>query len=292
MQTPIVETIKKDGKSIDVVDHINKDAYNYVLDAKTGKPVIEVVETPVPQDPADHTYPTQPIPKGDELVPHVVPDPENYKGILAPDGKPYIVSTTIFPTYTDQQYVVLSPSILGGVEWPQASWDPKTGTEVACTNITTVAYKSPPAADQHPVVRGNVIQLSYIFPPSAQSTSRLVAFNPATNKIVWKHDDDTTGGIAAGKPGFCSSQVTTTASGLALIGRTVVTDQYPNGVGMIQAYSMTNGAFLWQVPVLVNGTAAPVIPRITTYSVGGKQYIVSFTHFGTLGPDLSAYTLP
>ena len=225
MQTPIVETIQKGGKSIDVVDHINKDAYNYVLDANTGKPVIQVVETPVPQDPADHTYPTQPIPVGDELVPHVVPDPQDFQGILAPDGKPYLVSTTPFPTYTDQQYVVLAPSILGGVEWPEAAWDPKTGTEVVCTNAQSVAYKSPPAADQHPVVRGNVTQLSAIFPPTAQATSRLVAFNPATNRIVWKHDDDATGGIAAGKSGLCSSQVTITASGLALIGRTIATDQ-------------------------------------------------------------------
>ena len=76
------------------------------------------------------------------------------------------------------------------------------------------------------------------------------------------------------------------------LGRTVATPDYPNGVGAIQAYSMDNGNFLWQVPVLVNGTAAPVIPRLTTYSVGGKQYIVSFTHFGTLGPDVSAFALP
>ncbi len=64
MQTPIVETVKQNGKSIDVVDHINKDAYNYVLNADTGKPVVGVVETPVPQDPLNHTYPTQPIPTG------------------------------------------------------------------------------------------------------------------------------------------------------------------------------------------------------------------------------------
>jgi hypothetical protein len=101
-----------------------------------------------------------------------------------------------------------------------------------------------------------------------------------------------TGGIAAGNSAPCSSQVTTTAGGLALIGRTIVTPQYPNGVGAIQGYSMSNGALDFTIPVLVNGTAAPIIPRITTYSVGGKQYIVSFSHFGTLGPDVSAYALP
>jgi len=79
MQTPLVETVTINGKQVDVVDHINKNAYNYVLDAGTGKPVIQVVETPVPQDPRDHTFATQPIPVGDELVPHVPFDVQNYQ---------------------------------------------------------------------------------------------------------------------------------------------------------------------------------------------------------------------
>src|SRR5579885_737780 len=181
MQTPLVETIKRGGKSVDVVDHINKDAYNYVLDAATGKPVVGVVETPVPQDPRDHTYPTQPIPVGDELVPHVPPDPQDYQGLLAPDGKPYVIPTTAFPTYTDQQYVVSTPTFLGGVEWPDPSFDPQTGTEVVCANVTSFGIEAPPAADQHPVISssGAIIQLRTSTPPNALTVSRLVAFNPA-----------------------------------------------------------------------------------------------------------------
>ncbi len=294
MQTPLVETIKRGGKSVDVVDHINKDAYNYVLDAATGKPVVGVVETPVPQDPRDHTYPTQPIPVGDELVPHVPPDPQDYQGLLAPDGKPYVVPTTAFPTYTDQQYVVSTPTFLGGVEWPDPSFDPQTGTEVVCANVTSFGIEAPPAADQHPVVSssGAIIQLRTSTPPNALTVSRLVAFNPATNKIVWKHDDVSTGGIARGNSTSCSSPVTTTASGLAIIGRIVATPQYPNGVSMIQAYDVNTGALDWQVPVLVNGQAVATVPRITPYSVGGKEYLVAFSHFSTAGADISAFTLP
>src|SRR5207253_5565225 len=65
----------------------------------------------------------------------------------------------------------------------------------------------------------NVIQSKVSAPPSALRFSRLVAMNPATNKVVWTHDDVATGGIAAGKSASCSSQVTTTAGGLVLIGR-------------------------------------------------------------------------
>ena len=61
---------------------------------------------------------------------------------------------------------------------------------------------------------------------------------------------------------------------------------------MIQAYNDKTGALLWQIPVLVNGKVVPTVPRITLYSVNGKEYIVSFTHFSSAGPDISAYSLP
>jgi len=301
METPLVDTITRNGKQIDVIDHINKDAFNYVLDPATGKPVIGVVETPVPQNPLDHTYPTQPIPVGDELVPHVVQDPQDYQGLIAPDGKPYVITNTAFPTYTDQQYTVVAPAFEGGVEWPDPSFDPQTGNEVVCANITSYAIESPPAIDQHPVITnsslpgglGGVMQLRYSFPATALSVARLVAFDPATNKIVWKHDEVTTAaGPNKGTATSCSSPVTTTASGLALIGRIVINAQYPNGVGMIQAFDVKTGNLDWQMPVLVNGQAVAVVPKITLYSVGGKEYIASFTDFSTTGPDVSAYSLP
>jgi len=294
METPLVDTVTINGAKTDVIDHINKNAYNYILNPTTGKPIVAVVETPVPQNPLDHTYPTQPIPVGDELVPHVPQDTADYQNVVAPDGKPYIVSTTPFTPYTDQQYIVIAPTAGGGVEWPDPSFDPSTGLEYVCANVQEAGYESPPAVDQHPVISnaGSITQFRSSTAPNSLSIARLVAFNPATNKIVWKHDEVSTGGIPQGKATPCSSPVTTTASGLALIGRIVATPQYPNGVGMIQAFDAGTGNMVWQIPVLVNGQAVATVPRITPYSVGGKEYIVSFTNFSTAGPDISAYALP
>jgi alcohol dehydrogenase (cytochrome c) len=297
MQTPLLETLTINGQKRDAVVHINKDAYYFVLDAATGKPLIAAPETPVPQSAAAHTYPTQPIPQGtsNELVPHVVQDPQNWAKAIAPDGKPYAISTQMYTPYTDEQYLVVSPTFGGGVEWPDPSFDPSTGLEYVCTNIQSIGFESPPAADQHPVISnaGAVFQLKIGSIPNAYSVSRLVAFNPATNSIAWKHDDVTTGGFntSNGVAG-CNSPVTTTASGLALIGRVVQTPSTPGGESMIQAYDVSNGNLLWQIPVMVNGKAVGVEPRITPYTVNGKEYIVSFTHFSSAGPDISAYTLP
>src|SRR5262249_19939527 len=204
------------------------------------------------------------------------------------------VSTVPYTPYTDQQYVVMESPGSGGVEWPDPAWDPVRGIEVVCANIFSRALKSPPAADQHPVISnaGQIIQWLTSSAPNALTISRLVAFNPATNRVVWKHDDLATGGPPAGKPATCVSPVTTTATGLSISGRVVPSPQASGGVGVIQGYDTASGALDWQIPVLVNGQVIPTVPRITPYMANGKEYLVSFTHFSTAGADISAYTLP
>src|SRR5439155_24182106 len=140
-----------------------------------------------------------------------------------------------FVGYTDQEYVV--GTAFGYVNWPEAAYDPNSGSIIFCGNYASTGFESPSPADQHPVIKtlgfGGMTQLRSSSPPNALSFSRLVAINPATNKVVWTHDDVSTGGIAAGKSAPCHSPVTTTASGLTIIGKTVATPDYPNGVGMI-----------------------------------------------------------
>ena len=81
-------------------------------------------------------------------------------------------------------------------------------------------------------------------------------------------------------------------SGITIIGRIIATPQYPNGVGAIQGFSTKDGSMVWQVPVLFNGQAVAAVPRITPYSVNGKEYIVSFMSNATAGNDVSAFALP
>src|SRR5581483_4012225 len=158
------------------------------------------------------------------------------------------ISSVPYTPYTDQNYVVVAPTATGGVEWPDPAWDPTNGLEVVCANVQQAGMESPPASDQHPVISnaGAIIQFRQSATPDSLTIARLVAFNPATNKIVWKHDEVSTGGIARGNATPCASPVTTTASGLALIGRIVATPQYPSGVGMVQAYDSKTGSMVWQ----------------------------------------------
>jgi quinoprotein glucose dehydrogenase len=61
---PVLTTIIRDGKKIDVTVADNKAAYIYVLDRLTGKPIFPIVETPFPASnvPGEVAARTQPIP--------------------------------------------------------------------------------------------------------------------------------------------------------------------------------------------------------------------------------------
>jgi len=279
-QTPTLAYITKGGKKIAVVDHTNKSGYNFILDAVTGKPVVPVHETPVPQSAPMHTYPTQPIPEGDALLDHFPSDPENYQGVIAPDGKPYIVSKSPYVPYTDKEWTVYSPAAGSGVQWQPNSFSPRTGLLYLCINNSDGALQSFPAADIKPVVGqvGQILSVKLGGIATATSTGRLVAVDMATNKIVWKVDTPRQGATITP----CSSPVTTTASGLVLIGR---------NNGMIQAYDDKTGQFRWQVQNLVSGQAIQAAPRLMVYAANGKEYIGAFTN-SIFGPELTAYALP
>jgi PQQ-dependent dehydrogenase (methanol/ethanol family) len=275
MQSPVAAYIMQGGKQVQVVDHANKDAYNYILYATTGRPVVGVVETPVPQSALMHTYPTQPIPVNEnpgnpnELVPHIVPDPGAWTGV-APDGKPYSIATQIFPPYSDQAYTITAPSFGGGIEWPENSFSPKTGLLYLCLNETDWAIEAYPPADVH-LVQGNFagfLSIKTTSVPGANNQGKLIALNMTNNSIAWQDK--------FGQNQTCGSPVTTTASGLVLIGRSN---------GAIQAYNDMTGALEWSIQ-----NADPTLPRFSLYTAGGKEYLASYTN-GSTGGQINAYSL-
>ena len=83
---PQLTTIKKDGKSIDVVAQAGKNGFLYVLDRVTGKPIWPIEERPVPQSivPHEKSWPTQPFPT-------VVP-PFARQKFTAEDVNPFILT--------------------------------------------------------------------------------------------------------------------------------------------------------------------------------------------------------
>jgi quinoprotein glucose dehydrogenase len=62
--SPVLVSIKKDGKNIDAVVQVSKQGFIYMLERETGKPVHPIIEKPVPASDltGEQTSPTQSFP--------------------------------------------------------------------------------------------------------------------------------------------------------------------------------------------------------------------------------------
>jgi len=146
----------------------SKTGLYYVLDRTNGKPLTPIPEKPVPQAPSQKTWPTQPIPDGDSMIPicpaatGVTAAPPNYpKGCL-------------YTPHTDQP-VVTAPGIGGAGDWSALSYDPQTHLLYSGLGFINAA---------HDTVDGGV----GFRPLGEMRSGRINAFNPATHKVVWYRD--------------------------------------------------------------------------------------------------------
>ena len=86
---PQLTTIRRDGRTIDVVAMASKTGYLYVFDRVTGEPIWPIEERPVPQHtdvPGEALWPTQPIPTS--------PPPFSRQKFTVDDLNPYILTPT------------------------------------------------------------------------------------------------------------------------------------------------------------------------------------------------------
>ena len=137
---PILADITVDGKKIKAVAQVTKQAFTFVFDRVTGKPVWPIEERPVPQSdvPGEKTSPTQPFP--------TKPKPFDRQGItpddlidLTPELKAEALKIAnqyrFGPLYlppmvrdTDGKLgTLILPHHTGGANWPGGALDPETG---------------------------------------------------------------------------------------------------------------------------------------------------------------------
>ncbi|MDE3196211.1 MAG: PQQ-binding-like beta-propeller repeat protein [Acidobacteriota bacterium] len=138
---PMLVDFRLNGQLIKAVAQPTKQAYLYVFDRKTGKPVWPIVERPVPKgDVPDEWYsPTQPIPTKPpayghqgisvddlmdftpELRARAIQFLKDSKFAIGPLFTPPVVSKIEGPIG-----VAMSPGAQGGTNWPGGAYDPET----------------------------------------------------------------------------------------------------------------------------------------------------------------------
>ena len=138
-----------------------KTGWLYFLDRQTGKPLIGIDEKPVEVDARVASSPTQPIPRGDAVMPQCPTPLEGW------------TTKCIFGVIYDQP-ILMSPGGNGGVNWSPMSYSPRTG------------YVYVTAADrpQSRILRGTGKTVGPAI--GTRNAGTLTAMDSRTNKIVWQ----------------------------------------------------------------------------------------------------------
>ncbi len=239
-------------------------AENIILDRRTGTPLYQVNEVPVPTTPAwQNPWPTQPESIIESLTPHSVAS--------VPPGY------TAAPMWTPPQETayVIQPADEGGAEWPAMAYSPRTGFLYQDARSVPKVFQTAP---------GNV---GGTFPGWGSTTNDVPgigeygiygAINTATGKIAWQ--------IKTAMPADSGWVV---AGDVAFFGETQ---------GLFHAVNAATGQILWTfdastVPGAGGSTSEPI-----AYVAGGKEFIVN--GFGgnpgeggsPLGDAIIAFSVP
>lgn len=234
VMSPLLIDLKIDGRTRKVVVYGSKVGMFYILDRVTGEPVHGIEERPVPQDPRQKTWPTQPFPGGDPFVPHQFP---SYDDATRP--VPFYPWGGIFTTDWDRATIIF-PGAGGGADWSANSFSPQTGYVYVGYGLINSSYSNADGG------RVNTAR-----PYGEYFAGGIAAVDPRTNTAVWRKNGDWS--LAHG------NGILTTAGRVMFQGR-------PDGV--LVAMDDTNGDELWSFQCGAGVNTSPV-----AYEVNGEQYI-------------------
>ncbi|WP_175943750.1 glucose/quinate/shikimate family membrane-bound PQQ-dependent dehydrogenase [Caballeronia sp. BCC1704] len=318
---PTIADIKdSNGNIVPAIYAPAKTGNIFVLDRRTGKPIVPAPEQPVPQGAAqgDRLSPTQPFSQltyrpqknltgadmwgatmYDQLVCRVIFHRLRYEGPFTPPS---------------EQGTLVFPGNLGMFEWGGLAVD--TDRRIAIANPIALPFVSkliprgpnnpmePPQAGQSGTGAETGIQPQYGVPFGVTlnpflSPLRLPCKQPAwgyvsaldleTNKVIWKKRIGTTRDASPiplpfkmGMPMLGGPM--TTAGHVFFIGAT--SDDY------LRAFSTDTGEELWHTRLPAGGQATPM-----TYEANGKQYVLIAagghgSFLTKLGDYVIAYALP
>lgn len=312
---PVLLDITKDGQTIPALVGPTKQGDIYVLDRRTGEPLLPITEEPAPGGaiPEDFTSPTQPttalsfkpeplqekdmwgVSMFDQLACRIRFHQLNYKGRYTP------------PSLTGS---IIYPGNFGTFNWGSVAVDPERQVMFGMPTYLAFTSQLVPRADIPPkgqdekgseqglnrndgapygVFMGPFLGPLKI-PCQAPPWGYVTGADLRTGDIAYKHKNGTVYDMTplplpfkVGVPGIGGPMIT--KGGVAFLGAAV--DNY------LRAYDLTTGKQLWEARLPAGGQATPM-----TYALeGGKQYVVMVAgghgSVGTKAGDyVIAYTLP
>ncbi|PCK85215.1 membrane-bound PQQ-dependent dehydrogenase, glucose/quinate/shikimate family [Rhizobium sophoriradicis] len=314
-QPALIDLTKEDGSVVPALVGPTKQGDLYVLDRRSGEPIIPVKEIPAPGGAisGDHTSPTQPI---SDLT--YSPEPLKEKDMWGVSLFDQLACRIDFHRYRyDGRYTppslegtIVYPGNFGTFNWGSVAVDPERQimfgmpTYLAFTSRLVPAAEIPPRGQDekgseqglnrndgapYGVFMGPFLGPLQI-PCQAPPWGYVTGVDLRTGKIAYMHKNGTVHDMTplplpfkVGVPGIGGPMLT--KGGVAFLGAAV--DNY------LRAYDVTNGRELWQARLPAGGQATPM-----TYTTeDNKQYVVMVAgghgSVGTKPGDyVIAYTLP
>ncbi|MGO6676256.1 glucose/quinate/shikimate family membrane-bound PQQ-dependent dehydrogenase [Rhizobium leguminosarum] len=314
-QPALIDLTKQDGTVVPALVGPTKQGDIYVLDRRSGEPIIPVKEIPAPGGAVsgDHTSPTQPI---SDLT--FSPEPLQEKDMWGVSLFDQMACRIDFHRYHyEGRYTppslkgtIVYPGNFGTFNWGSVAVDPERQIMFGMPTYLAFTSRLVPAADIPPrgqdekgseqglnrndgapygVFMGPFLGLLKI-PCQAPPWGYVAGVDLRTGKIAYMHKNGTVHDMTplplpfkVGVPGIGGPMLT--KGGVAFLGAAV--DNY------LRAYDVTNGQELWQARLPAGGQATPM----TYMTDDNKQYVVMVAgghgSVGTKPGDyVIAYTLP
>jgi quinoprotein glucose dehydrogenase len=286
---PVLMDITVDGRRIEAVAQITKQAFVYVFDRATGKPVWPIVEKPVPQTdvPGEWTSPTQPYPTKPPAFDRqgiTVDDLIDYTPALRAKAleliKPYRLGQLWSPpslaAAPDSTRGTLSvPSSVGGANWEHGSFDPETRTLYvgSFTSVTNFALRRDSVRSDMRYVGGGGGNprpdgLPLLKPPY----NRITAIDMQKGELLWTVPGGDTPDLIKNNPALAGVDVgitgATTRPAVMATKTLLFASEGYGSRAVLHVFDKKTGARVADIPVPGSIGGSPM-----SYAVNGKQYV-------------------
>src|SRR5262249_11346264 len=133
---PILLTVRRDGKSVDIVAQAGKTGFLYVFERTTGKPLWPIEERPVTKSevPGEVSSPTQPIPAAPPPFARQTFTVEDVNPCMSAEEQQTLrqavkdaANDGVFTPSSHLRYHIQLPGAWGGANWGSTAGDPASG---------------------------------------------------------------------------------------------------------------------------------------------------------------------
>ena len=276
---PILMTVKRGGRPIEAVTVTNKAGFIYIFDRRTGRPLFDIAETPMPASDVEGEIAskTQPIPSLPAPLGLQTVSPETLTN-LSPeanaDARAKLATMKYGPVFTPiakGKDTIVIPGFSGGVEWGGMAADPNgilyaNSEDIAWYTSIIDQNRPGPGRSKMNFSGYNKFRDAEGYPATLPPWGTLSAIDMNSGKYLWKIPLGYYPELAAkgrkdtGSENYGGPVVT--ASGLLFIGATIYDQK-------IRAFETSTGKILWESDLPYGGVATPA-----TYMAGGAQYVV------------------